>query len=492
MPARLDAESFGSNGSVNGRTEAEVKAKLNKMRTRKMLKNHRTLQLDADDGHEAFQNWLLTIAVGTAGKPKLLRYNLQNLVRAGGLWTTPLTGSFVKVGPVLPTTLAVCLIQAVIPAILVVVLTEDVEKTRLGAGDLDELATYMNRFCPFFLGLYVSLTLSRWWALRVQSLGAMLDASCNIYWITASFLSGSQYHHTRVHVKSLLQAAVTMVTRMARGIDDTMDLVEDGLLQDWEGDVLADVELQERPLVIWTLVLRECTASMSAVGVAPPNQNMLILECLRARDAVQNIHTYLDSQLPFTYVHLIVTLVSVNNVLIVLKCGFTFGVAYLDGQSIKMLCQVIYLVVVPALYEALLCISYVLEDPFGEDMLDFPIAAYADAAKKFMKYAQAVLENYVGDQVEVEAAMSSRASEVSGHSLAHTERHKGDLPTVLAGVSALSAAMSAQQKAQAQSIRMMDSLKVALGELKPGSPDAIPFPTVASLGLPDRGTERWE
>ena len=33
-------------------------------------------------------------------------------------------------------------------------------------------------------------------------------------------------------------------------------------------------------------------------------------------------------------------------------------------------------IVIPFVYDGLLAISYMIHDPFGEDMLDFPITAY--------------------------------------------------------------------------------------------------------------------
>merc|ERR1719235_1145872 len=40
--------------------------------------------------------------------------------------------------------------------------------------------------------------------------------------------------------------------------------------------------------------------------------------------------------------------------------------------------ELFLLIVVPVLYQGLLSISYMIHDPFGEDMLDFPVAAYTE------------------------------------------------------------------------------------------------------------------
>merc|ERR1740133_434649 len=40
--------------------------------------------------------------------------------------------------------------------------------------------------------------------------------------------------------------------------------------------------------------------------------------------------------------------------------------------------QVLFLLVVPSLYQGLLGISHVIHDPFGEDLLDFPVMAFQE------------------------------------------------------------------------------------------------------------------
>jgi hypothetical protein len=43
--------------------------------------------------------------------------------------------------------------------------------------------------------------------------------------------------------------------------------------------------------------------------------------------------------------------------------------------------DIVYLVLVPFSYQGLLSISYIIHDPFGDDMLDFPVMAYTEYVK---------------------------------------------------------------------------------------------------------------
>merc|ERR1719199_207533 len=65
---------------------------------------------------------------------------------------------------------------------------------------IKDLATYMNSFVPFVLGLYVSLAISRWWALRVNALGAIFDAIPNTVALVACCLPSQEYGPIRASV----------------------------------------------------------------------------------------------------------------------------------------------------------------------------------------------------------------------------------------------------------------------------------------------------
>lgn len=112
--------------------------------------------------------------------------------------------------------------------------------------------------------------------------------------------------------------------------------------------------------------------------VLPGKQTLIIRKSLSARDGIQTIHTYLNTHLPFAYVHLITLLVNLNNLVMSIKCGVHGAKGIQRNQPQDVLANALMAMVVPILYHGLLSISYVIHDPFDEDMLDFPIAAYTE------------------------------------------------------------------------------------------------------------------
>jgi len=89
-----------------------------------------------------------------------------------------------------------------------------------------------------------------------------------------------------------------------------------------------------------------------------------------------NINMFLDTQLPFAYIHFIVFLVNVQNVLMAVKAGLVCALAVAQGKLFEIVQQVFSTAVVVFLYQAILSLACIIMDPFGDDVLDFPIRAY--------------------------------------------------------------------------------------------------------------------
>jgi len=322
---------------------------------------------------------VVTIAYGISGQPKLLEYDLKKLVRGGGIATALTRGTIIRLDDgVLRAVTSLFLISGCVATILWASVEEVKE---VDTKSLEALAEYMNGFCPFVLGLYISLALTRWWALRVQALGAVFDAVANVALIVSCVLPGPEHSAVRDLVVKWGMASIFLLAKAARGDPRDDDLVSKGLLSQSEIDKLQGISPDGRAMVMWAWIMRLCQETFeSAQGPRPhaPKLMLVFNQCINARNGIQTIHTYLKTQLPFAYVHLLTLLVNVNNVIVAVKCGVVFIVALSNEDPQTMGYQLLMLLLVPVLYHGLLSISYVIQDPFGEDMLDFPIAAYIE------------------------------------------------------------------------------------------------------------------
>lgn len=340
---------------------------------------------------------VVTLAYGISGMPKLLEYDLKKLVTNGGVVTALTRGTILRVDSGVIRHVGVLLIISVAVALSMWTAIDNLET--LDTKSLEGLADYMNGFCPFVLGLYISLALTRWWALRVQALGAVFDAVANVAMIVSCVLASAEHRVVRDLVVKWGMASIFLLVKAARDDNNDTDLVSKGLLSAAELERLSDVSLHGRAMVMWAWIMRISQETFEAARGPRPHAPKLMAvfnQCIAARNGIQVIHTYLQTQLPFAYVHLLTLLVNVNNLVVAIKCGAVFIVALAKDDHQTMGYQLLMLVLVPVLYHGLLSISYVIQDPFGEDMLDFPIAAFVEYVAQCCDAALVAQDRYPG------------------------------------------------------------------------------------------------
>lgn len=78
---------------------------------------------------------------------------------------------------------------------------------------------------------------------------------------------------------------------------------------------------------MWAWILRLCSMGFKEGDVPPPRMSHIQAQCVHARDGIQTIHTYLQTQLPLAYVHLITFLVNIQNLVVSVKGGVVFATA---------------------------------------------------------------------------------------------------------------------------------------------------------------------
>lgn len=105
-------------------------------------------------------------------------------------------------------------------------------------------------------------------------------------------------------------------------------------------------------------------------------------KCVQARGAIGGIFAYLDTQIPFVYVHLLAC--NVHMLTLIVACDFgvatsrwiqTLADPAVDpaGGTLVKLVQVI---VVPFFYNGCLEVARIMTDPLGKEYEDFPRHAY--------------------------------------------------------------------------------------------------------------------
>merc|ERR1719352_1272967 len=144
-------------------------------------------------------------------------------------------------------------------------------------------------------------------------------------------------------------ASIFLLVKAARNDLNDADLVEKGLMSKKEVDKLKGISPDGRAMVMWAWIMRISQETFeSAAGPRPhaPKLMMVFNQCIGARNGIQTIHTYLKTQLPFAYVHLLTLLVNVNNLVVSVKCRAVFIVALAQDERDSMGYQFLMLLLV--------------------------------------------------------------------------------------------------------------------------------------------------
>merc|ERR1712232_428541 len=113
------------------------------------------------------------------GFPKVLRYDLNKLLTYSALVTIFCKGTvFTMNSRTWATLLTFLFVASAACGCTILVANEDLETLRLTTFNLEpiqELASQINSLVPFVFGLYLSLSLKRWWDIRVNAIGSIFE-----------------------------------------------------------------------------------------------------------------------------------------------------------------------------------------------------------------------------------------------------------------------------------------------------------------------------
>mmetsp|Transcript_108902 Transcript_108902/g.249883 ORF Transcript_108902/g.249883 Transcript_108902/m.249883 type:complete len:540 (-) Transcript_108902:85-1704(-) len=343
--------------------------------------------------------WMQAIVYGGPGygsNPKILSYKLPRLVTMGGLCSMLQKGTLCTMSWDAVIIMVFSVVLMVITTVLVLSVFEDTKLLPASHANYEEqtlvqmkqelelLNKYMSRVVPFMLGLYLSLCLGRWWMLRELAIGSVYDGVTNLGLLVGAYFPHDRHRKFRVKVRRYSSCAVRLLVCAARGEDWAACQAaiwrddSEGQLTELEKDCLQKVAPYQRVMMIFGWILTLIVEAAHIDKIPPPNINAFHVQLLAARDGIQLIDTVLNTQLPFAYVHLIALLVNLNNIVVSLKCAFVLAVSWKMSDPLSVASQIMYIMVMPVLYHGCLSISYLIEDPFGEEILDFPILAFSE------------------------------------------------------------------------------------------------------------------
>lgn len=367
-------------------------------------------------------NNMLAYGIGFSGKRKLLQYNFNKLQAFGAI----------------PAAFAECSIFRLRRSLLFQVLIQPLfilavfGLAKLAAGDEPErlrsqlmpvlsVPERLRQLVAFLLGLFVALQLKRWWSIRSNFLQGFFFATAQISWyINVVLPKGCDELGQRVERYFLM--AHRIIYFCARGEHHLLHRLQDeGLLTLEEMSHLkarfaelpdgakaplgfADMDLAEVP-IMWVaqIIYRAHVCSQKhsneTVPIPPPVMLKMVSLCMDARSSIQDIEMIRTSPVPFPYVHIVCLLVQFYVIFACLASGIELATD--KDVSLGSVCT--ELLVIPAqntLYLALLCLTTVLDNPFLDEVIDFPAMHLQNRLWKSQIFARAAL--YPDKEVDAE------------------------------------------------------------------------------------------
>eukprot|EP00746_Dinoflagellata_sp_MGD_P123539 gnl/MRDRNA2_/MRDRNA2_58169_c0_seq1.p1 gnl/MRDRNA2_/MRDRNA2_58169_c0~~gnl/MRDRNA2_/MRDRNA2_58169_c0_seq1.p1 ORF type:complete len:385 (-),score=59.34 gnl/MRDRNA2_/MRDRNA2_58169_c0_seq1:69-1223(-) len=276
---------------------------------------------------------------------------------------------------------------------------------------------YMSAFVAFILCFYLTNAVSRWWAIRSYMLGGLRGAVNDLSHLLAVHLGQPENRTLQALVLRYSLASFELTFMQGSGIDgDLLELVRKGLLKHDEAGKLQPLPSKSQVVWVWIAGIFQGLAQQGKIS------SRLLIQiydtCSTARRSISGVFAYVDTQLPYAYVHLVGATVHLNNFLVATKCGVMSAIAInnlmrhehnipiSDAENVQVLClQIITLIVVPLLYHALLMEAAALSDPFVEQ--GFPGTAYRcfmrDECKGFQQAGEDLPPEVVSTTLLVES-----------------------------------------------------------------------------------------
>lgn len=295
----------------------------------------------------------------------------------------------------------------------------------IDAEQIRRAVLYGSGLVGFVLVLYLHHAVVRWWAMRRDAVGGLWESVDDLALVLAAHFPDPGSRPLKELVLRYCLASLDLTFMQAQGTDGVLQgLVLQGLLTPDEKRKLE--ELVSKPQAVWVWVAGIFQQLAERGKLSSRLLFSLYDICAKARGAVgrgRGVFAYLDTQLPFAYVHLISVMVHLCNAMVAVKCGILAAVAarnllrpetrrdpVSDTENAQvLLMQVAFAVVVPVFYLAFLSVGASVSDPFGDKFEDFPRSAYRTWMRSECRAFHAA-----GEQLPPEVLRVTDGLEVSG------------------------------------------------------------------------------
>lgn len=254
----------------------------------------------------------------------------------------------------------------------------DVDTDNLKTKNITDAIVLINAVLAFSLGLYVSLSINRWWEMR-GSIGAVIGATANLTWYASLFCPSVDDPITLNLKRRVMRYGTASVALL---------FVEDNRLEKaQERGLLTKVEMAQLkgkgspPMLLWLWIGLLIQRAVAEEIIFPDIKFLLkiMMRIRDARDMIQRVTTFTNVQLPLPYVHVIIAITKLVFFMLTFQGGCKMFISLKNGDYLALIMEVLVLAVMPMIYQGLIDLTEKISNPFGGDEIDFPGEAYQKA-----------------------------------------------------------------------------------------------------------------
>lgn len=244
---------------------------------------------------------------------------------------------------------------------------------------LEHISGYFSFVVAILLGMYVSTGAARWWDMRNGCLGGLWSAINDVILLLSTRCRSKDDRPMKEKILRLCLLSHRLLYAKARhkeSPEDLQGIVNSGLMTPDEAAALNGETAKAQ--IVWVWISMIFIEMKKSGKIDHWFLTKLELLCSKANTSILAVFSYVHTQIPFTYVHLLVTNVILSNLLLVTKCGFVIGGAEIHRPTnhFLLMAQMLESIIVPFMYHAILGLVGELENPFGTDEVDFPCLSY--------------------------------------------------------------------------------------------------------------------
>eukprot|EP00928_Gymnodinium_smaydae_P038102 TRINITY_DN26349_c0_g2_i1.p1 TRINITY_DN26349_c0_g2~~TRINITY_DN26349_c0_g2_i1.p1 ORF type:complete len:402 (+),score=34.03 TRINITY_DN26349_c0_g2_i1:23-1228(+) len=316
-------------------------------------------------------------------------------------------------------------VSCVLAVVAGIVRAQWADEINYSTNALSDARTYVAGLATFMLGFYISIATSRWWDMRNACFGNLWGAIDDLALLLGAHFPEREASDMKTLVLRYGVLSVYLLFEQARGNCSDEDKQEE--MFDWlfhkhlikEQELRAIRHAPSKPQVVWCWIASLFHRLHVEKKLSSRMLCLFYTQCTRARGAIGACFAYLDTQLPYAYVHLLGTVVNLLIYINAVECGVKMSSAFAilragnadsatSREAVEMIAiRCLSLIIYPVFYTAFLVLAAELSNPFDKDFQNFPLEAYhkfmLDECRAFHTNGGVVLDDVVAAVSKIQA-----------------------------------------------------------------------------------------